>query len=534
MSTPFLWLLALGPLLLAALGALPAGAGRDPRTTSDRALLAGAANVAAAIAAILLLVVAGPMATPTLGVAGIGFSLSLDALSATLLLLVALVGTVVIRYARNYLAGDPGHERFMRLLALALSAVLLLVLSGNLFQLLLAWSATSIALGRLLLFYAGRTGAVLAARKKYVVSRVGDLCLIVAILLIYSLFGSLDIAALSAGATALAAAGDVPASAHAAALLLVAAAVLKSAQFPVHGWLLEVMETPTPVSALLHAGIINAGGFLLLRLADLIALSGPALDGLIVVGGLTAMFGSVVMLTQTSVKVSLAYSTIAQMGFMILQCGLGAWSAALLHIVAHSLYKAHAFLSSGSVVERIRAAGGPAPEVPPHPARVALAATVVLSTGLVAATLFSSWIAAQPGVFALGAVLVLGLVQLVVGLLDQRPAPAVVGRAVVLAVGVIGAYVVLQAAAALVTAGVLPPAAPLRGGFELAVILLVVLGFAAITLLQIMLPFHAGEPRWQALYAHVSNGFYVNTVANRLAIRLWPAPAPGTPVVKES
>ncbi len=133
--------------------------------------------------------------------------------------------------------------------------------------------------------------------------------------------------------------------------LFVIGAMTKSAQIPFHSWLPDTMETPTPVSALMHAGIINAGGFLIIRLSPLVSQSHVALDLLAIVGAATAILGAVVMLTQTSIKRTLAYSTIAQMGFMMLQCGLGAFSAALLHIIAHSLYKAHAFLSSGSVLE---------------------------------------------------------------------------------------------------------------------------------------------------------------------------------------
>ncbi len=134
--------------------------------------------------------------------------------------------------------------------------------------------------------------------------------------------------------------------------------MLKTAAFPLHGWLTEVMEAPTPVSALLHAGIINAGGFLLIRTAELVQASPGAMAALVMIGGLTALFGAAVMLTQSAIKTALAWSTVAQMGFMLLQCGLGLWALALLHIVAHSLYKAHAFLSSGGAV---RAVGGAAP-----------------------------------------------------------------------------------------------------------------------------------------------------------------------------
>ncbi len=155
-----------------------------------------------------------------------------------------------------------------------------------------------------------------------------------------------------------------------AAGFLAAAALLKSAQFPVHGWLTEVMETPTPVSALLHAGVINAGGFLLIRFADVMLLAPGVLAVLVMVGGFTALFGGLVMLTQPAVKTSLAWSTVAQMGFMILECGLGLFPLALLHIVAHSLYKTHSFLASGEAVELIAVNAGQVPSPFPRPARL--------------------------------------------------------------------------------------------------------------------------------------------------------------------
>jgi NAD(P)H-quinone oxidoreductase subunit 5 len=284
-----------------------------------------------------------------------------DALSAIMLVLVSFVGAVVVRYSRNYLDGDPGQERFFRRLCLTLAAVLVLIVSGNLVTFLAAWVATSMGLHQLLLFYGERANARLAARKKFVVSQLADLCLLCAAALLWHAFGSLNFATTFTAAEGIRASGTAPDGLTWIAILMVAGALLKSAQFPFHGWLLEVMETPTPVSALLHAGIINAGGFLILRFADVIALSVPALNMLTIVGGATAMFGSVVMLAQTSVKAQLAYSTVAQMGFMLLQYGLGAFPAALLHILAHSLYKAHAFLASGSVIDLARASWSPSP-----------------------------------------------------------------------------------------------------------------------------------------------------------------------------
>ncbi len=512
------WCLALGPLALAiaglAAGRVQPGQGR---VGGGAALIAGFA-LALAVATGIGIAVKGTLATGTIGVAGVGVGFYVDTLAAIMFALVAFVGLIVVLYSRNYLDGDRGQARFTKWLCLTLAAVLLLIVSGNLFQFALAWIATSLGLNKLLLFYPERQSAVLAARKKFLVSRLGDLCLIAAMVLLHQAFGSLDYAVLFAGAEAMRLGGDIPAVIHAVALLLVVAALLKSAQFPLHGWLTEVMETPTPVSALLHAGVINAGGFLVLRLADVISLSAPSME-------------SVVMLTQTSVKVSLAYSTIAQMGFMMLQCGLGAFAAALLHIVAHSLYKAHAFLASGSVIDLARASWSPSPGGQPHPARMAMIVGLVLAAALVVGTLFGATITAQPGVFALGAVVMLGLSHLITQAFDERPSLYVVARTVALAVAVSLAYFGLQWAVEHLLAGSLPPVQALRGPLDLVIVALVVLAFAAVTVFQSVLPGKADAPRWQAIYVHLANGLYVNTVANRLVLRFWPSPPPPNAIV---
>jgi len=309
------------------------------------------------------------------------------------------------------------------------------------------------------------------------------------------------------------------------ALLLAAAAMLKSAQCPLHGWLIEVMETPTPVSALLHAGIINAGGFLVLRFSGLIAHSLPALDTLAILGGFTALFGSVVMLTQTSIKVSLAYSTIAQMGFMMLECGLGAFPAALLHIVAHSLYKAHAFLASGSIIDIARASWTPSPGGRPHPSRLLFAIGLVLAVTFVLSTIFGATLTEKPAVFSLAAVLLLGLTHLIANGIDERPNLYVVLQTLLRAALAGAAYFGLQYGAERLMAGTLPAEQALRGPFSLSVIAVVVLSFAVVTFLQGLAPSRQGVPKWQALYVHVANGLYLNTVANRLVLRFWPLPA---------
>jgi NAD(P)H-quinone oxidoreductase subunit 5 len=525
MTLGAVWLAAISPLSLLAAYLLPVlFKSSTPALTNRAAGWLSFISLAVAFISAAEVLRHGVLHTPTLSIAGVGLGIYLDSLSVTMFCLVSFIGVIVLRYSFTYMDGDRQQIRFTRLLCLTLSAVLTLAISGNLFQFTLAWAATSMALQRLLLFYPERPAAVIAARKKFLASRLGDICLAAALILLYRAFGSLDYSTVFAAAEHMRGApANVPAI-EVACLLMVITGMLKSAQFPLHGWLLEVMETPTPVSALLHAGIINAGGFLVLRFTDIISLSVPALDVLAVIGGFTALFGSVVMLTQTSIKSSLACSTVAQMGFMMLECGLGAFSAALLHIVAHSLYKAHAFLSSGSIIDIARASWTPSPGGKPHPLRQLFAIAFVLTLTFLFSQLTGATPARKPAVFAMGAVLLLGVTHLIANGIDERPNAYVVVRTVVLACGVGFTYFALQFAAEKVFAGSLPKMDPVRGPFGLALVGAVVLSFAAVTFLQGLVPRHAGAPRWQALYVHVSNGFYVNTLANRLVLHFWPVP----------
>jgi len=527
MVSSYLWFAALGPLALTAVGVVPLGSKRRAAVTAAAGIAAALLALAIALLDATAVVTRGTLHTPLIGAAGIGFGLYLDSLSATMECLVSFIGAIVVTYSRNYLDGDPGHVRFTRALCLTLAAVLLMIVSGNLLLFTLAWILTSMGLHELLVFYPERPAARIAARKKLIASRLGDLCLIGAMVVLYQRFGSLDYGALFPAADALRA-GGIDASVHVVAILLVCTGLLQSAQFPLHGWLVEVMETPTPVSALLHAGIINAGGFLVLRFSHIISLSLPSLETLVLVGGFTALFGSVVMLTQTSIKSALAHSTIAQMGFMMLECGLAAFPAALLHILAHSLYKAHAFLSSGSVIDIARASWTPSPGGKPHPARLIFAIVGVFVVAIVVGRLFGITFAERPGEFALGATLLLGLVHLVANGIDERPSLFVVGRTLAAAVLVAFVYFGLQFGMSVVYAGVLPATEALRDPFGIAVVVAVIGSFAAVTFFQGLVSSAPGKPRWQALYAHVSNGLYVNTLANRLILRYWPLRSAGT------
>lgn len=521
--TTLLPLLALAAPSVLTVTALLSWRASDARRFADTAVAASATALGFAMATVAAFMFTAAVTSPTIGAAGVGASVRIDALSSLMFALVSFIGVVVVRYSRNYLDGDPGHVRFTSWLLLALAAVMTLILAGNLALLILAWTATSLALNKLLLFYPARPAAQRAAAKKFWISRAGDVCLIVAAVLLYVHFGTLDIGTLSQLAQTGAGGKETSILITLATLLIVVTAVLKSAQLPLYGWLVEVMETPTPVSALLHAGIVNAGGYLVLRLADVMLLAAPALELLAIIGGATALFGSLVMLTQTSVKAQLAYSTVAQMGFMLLQCGLGAFSSALLHIVAHSLYKAHAFLSSGSVMDLARASWSPSPGGQPHPARLSIAIGVVVLAAIAIAVAFGSSPAVNPGSIALGAVLMMALVHLMAGAIDERPNAYVLARAGFTAAIVSAAYFGLQAGMATITAGSLPHGRAITGVAEIAIATLVIVSFAALTIFQNQMARHAAEPFWQAAYVHVKHGLYLNTLANRFLLRLSPA-----------
>jgi NAD(P)H-quinone oxidoreductase subunit 5 len=512
------------PFVLSFVAACPSLFGRRARAHATGAIAAATASFSVALLVAGGVAIWGPAGSPLVGYAGIGFSIHVDAIAAIMLMLVSFVGLAVVRYSRNYLDGDPGHLRFTRLLLLTLASVEVLIISGNLALLILAFVATSLALNKLLLFYGERPAARRAAAKKFVTSRLADLCLIVASGLLYVRFDTLEIPDLIAAARGNGAA-YASWSLTLAALLIVTTAMLKSAQLPLHGWLLEVMETPTPVSALLHAGIINAGGFLVLRLADVLLLATPALDVLAVIGGATALVASLVMLTQNTIKVQLAWSTIAQMGFMLLQCGLGAFSSALLHIVAHSLYKAHAFLSSGSIMDLARASWTPSPGGQPHPARLVVSLAAVVGLTLAIAWIFGVTPRSNPAQIALGCVLLMGLVHLVANAIDERPSVFVISRAALLAAAVAGIYFALQAIMETIVAKSVPLGRMADGAVEFAIAALVVVSFGAVTVFQNQMMRRADAPFWIAAYVHLKNGFYLNTLSNRLVLALWPKPA---------
>lgn len=446
---------------------------------------------------------------------GVALGVRLDAVTGVLLALVCFIGLVIVRFSRAYLHGDAGQARYVRWLLATLAAVTLLVSTNNLGVLAIAWVGTSLALHQLLTFYSQRPQALIAAHKKFLVSRVADLCLAGALILIDVEVGSLDLEALHAWAGAVHA---LPATLELAAVLLAVGASLKCAQLPFHGWLLQVMEAPTPVSALLHAGVVNIGGLLMIRLAPLMVKAELAQTLLVAIGCVTAVVAALVMTTRVSVKVMLAWSTCAQMGFMLVQCGLGAYSLALLHLVAHSLYKAHAFLSSGSAVDTWRAQVLSTPKAPVGLGRWFASAGISLCAVALVGAVAGVDPRGEPALVAFGFVLGLALTPLAV-----RGASHGGRRLLLLALGGVGVAALYFTWHALF--GRLLPAPPSSGSLAPRLVLVMV-GFGALFLLQALMQSRPDGRLARALYPRLFAGLYLDERFTRLTFRLWPPRLP--------
>jgi NAD(P)H-quinone oxidoreductase subunit 5 len=497
---------ALAPLPLMA-AALPflARPGRRPGALPRLAEGATLAALALAAGGLGQLLMTGPQVLDLGGMA----LMRVDAVSVTMAALVAFVGWVVVRYARRYLDGEAREGAFHALTLAAVAAVLVLVQAASLPVMIAAFVATGLILRQLLLFYPERAEARRAAAKFIRVWGAGDLALVAAALLFWQGLGTVDLAALNAAAA-------LPFSAQAGIALVVLAAALKCAAFPVHGWLTEVMEAPTPVSALLHAGIINSGGVLLIALAGLVQESPGAMAALVMIGGFTALFGALVMLTQSAVKTALAWSTVAQMGFMLLQCGLGLWALALLHIVAHSLYKAHAFLSSGGAVQAVNAIRKPGPVAVPGLGAVLRSFGLALVLYAAVAAGFTAFAGEKsPQALALGAILIFGVSYLIAqGLADAAPG-ALTRRTLTASLAAALAYFGFQVVAQAVWGPALP-AAPVPDALEWALIVLALLSFGLAAFAQALFPLWAHHPATAGLRVHLANGLYLNALLDRV------------------
>ncbi len=517
MPQHLLSLVALLSPLLFALTALVSWfqPGLQPTAVKKLSILSSILSIPVAAACGFFVYRHGLLQSGLLGTEGLGLSIQLDTLSVLMYSMIALLGFIIIRFSQNYLDGDARQGAFLGRLAATLASVQLLVLSGNLGLLFVAWVLTSISLHRILLFYPERRGAIIAARKKFILARLGDACLLAASVILYQQYGTGNLEVIFQTVQSSVLAGVLLPGVEAAALLLVLAALLKSAQFPTHGWLVEVMETPTPVSALLHAGLLNAGPFLIIRMAFVMDASTYAPLVLIAIGGFTALFASVVFLTQTSIKTALGYSSVAHMGFSLMVCGLGVYPAALLHLVAHSFYKAHAFLSSGSVIDVIRASKVAKATRLGSPVRIIAGILLALGVYIGFSLLLGFDLTADLSLLAVGAIIVMGLSRLFASAIDSDGSIKLLLRACVLSVVVATAFFTLEGGTHYLIASQLPvPAQPSLLKIGLTGALLVLFGITV--LLQMLAPAISSKPAYRAWAVHIRNGFYLNALFDRL------------------
>lgn len=281
-----------------------------------------------------------------------GISLRLDALSLVMMLVVTVVGFFIHLYSAEYMAADRSYLRFFAYLNLFVASMLVLVLAGDLLFLFLGWEGVGLCSYLLIAFWYEDPTNCVAGRKAFIVTRIGDVGFLIALLLIFTQLGSLDIHTLMQRANAQWPVGS-PVALAAAALLL-AGALGKSAQVPLQTWLPDAMAGPTPVSALIHAAtMVTAGMYLIARTHTLFELAPPVLLAVAIVGVVTLLVSGFSALAQNDIKRILAYSTISQIGYMFLALGVGAWAAAIFHFMTHAFFKALLFLSAGVVIEAL-------------------------------------------------------------------------------------------------------------------------------------------------------------------------------------
>ncbi len=290
----------------------------------------------------------------------------IDPLTTVMLMVVTGVGLLIHVYSIGYMQGEAGMTRFFVYMNLFMVSMLLLVMGNNFLVLFIGWEGVGLCSYLLIGYYFNRVSAAKAATKAFVVNRIGDAGFLIAIFLVFVNFHTLDYLTVFARASELS-----TATATAIALCLLVGAVGKSAQIPLYTWLPDAMEGPTPVSALIHAAtMVTAGVYMVVRSHAFYDMAPAALATLGMIGGLTALFAATIGLVQHDIKRVLAYSTVSQLGYMFLACGVGAYSVAIFHLVTHAFFKALLFLSAGAVIhslageQDIRKMGGLSRKIP--------------------------------------------------------------------------------------------------------------------------------------------------------------------------
>src|SRR6187401_1280120 len=277
--------------------------------------------------------------------------LLIDPLSLVMMLVVTGIGGLIVLYSNGYMAGEDEERRYFAYMAFFVFAMLLLVEAGNLLLLLVGWGLVGLASYLLIGFYHERPSAILAAKKAFIMNAIGDAVMALAFFLTIAQVGSLDYG------TVFAAVDDGGLSDTAVTLLalgLLGGAVAKSAQIPLHTWLPDAMEGPTPVSALIHAAtMVTAGVYLLVRTAPIFEAAPHVQDLAAGLGAATLILAGLVALVQTDIKRVIAYSTMSQIGYMFLAAGIGAYGYAIFHLMTHAFFKALLFMSAGLVIHHL-------------------------------------------------------------------------------------------------------------------------------------------------------------------------------------
>jgi NADH-quinone oxidoreductase subunit L len=317
---------------------------------------------------------AGVYAWARVGTLNLEVGFLIDALTATMMLVVSFVSLMVHVYTIGYMADDPGYQRFFAYISLFTFSMLMLVMSNNFLQLFFGWEAVGLVSYLLIGFWYERPTAIYANLKAFLVNRVGDLGFVLGIGLIFAHFGTLDYRQVFAAGPTLAGQmlpGTDWSLATVICICLFIGAMGKSAQFPLHVWLPDSMEGPTPISALIHAAtMVTAGIFMVARMSPLFELSDTALALVMAVGAITALFMGILGVVQNDIKRVIAYSTLSQLGYMTVALGASAYSVAIFHLVTHAFFKALLFLAAGSVIvgmhheQDIRRMGGLARYMP--------------------------------------------------------------------------------------------------------------------------------------------------------------------------
>jgi len=280
----------------------------------------------------------------------------IDPLTAIMLIVVTSISLAVHVYSAGYMHGDPGYSRYFSFLSLFTFSMIMLVTANNLLQLYFGWEAVGLCSYFLIGFWYEKQSAADAGKKAFIVNRVGDFCFGLGVIMIFLYIGSISYADIFAGAGTLkgqtiALFGCNVDIVTLIALLLFCGAVGKSAQIPLHVWLPDAMEGPTPVSALIHAAtMVTAGVFMVARFNPLFSLSVVAMNTVAITGVVTSLFASTIALVQNDIKRIIAYSTVSQLGYMFIACGVGAYSAGIFHLFTHAYFKALLFLCAGSVM----------------------------------------------------------------------------------------------------------------------------------------------------------------------------------------